>query len=154
MMSYKSAEKRLEKSFENDNLVVYRDFAHAPSKVKATINAVRERYPDRQLISVFELHTYSSLNKNFIPQYRNSLESADLPIVFYSKHALTLKQLPDLSIDEVLSAFDHPNLFVTTNIDEIQNYINKNIKFPAVILLMSSGNFDNWQLNVDELLKK
>lgn len=153
MMSYKSAEKRLEKYFENDKLIVYKDFAHAPSKVKATINAVKERYPDRQLISVFELHTYSSLNKNFIPQYRNSLVNADLPIVFYSKHAINLKQLPDLSTDQVMVAFDHPNLFVTTNINEIQNYISKNIKFPAVILLMSSGNFDNWQLNIDELLK-
>jgi UDP-N-acetylmuramate: L-alanyl-gamma-D-glutamyl-meso-diaminopimelate ligase len=152
MMSYKSAEKRLEKLYENDKLIVFRDFAHAPSKVRATINAVRERYPDRQLISVFELHTYSSLNKNFIPQYRNTLMKSDVPIVFYSKHALALKQLPDLSLDDVRIAFDDPHLLVTTDIDEIQKFINENVKFPAVILLMSSGNFDNWQLNVDELL--
>lgn len=154
MMSYKSAEKRLEKLFENDNLIVFRDFAHAPSKVRATTNAVRERYPDRQLISVFELHTYSSLNKNFIPQYHNTLINSDVPIVFYSKHALALKQLPDLSIDDVRIAFDDPHLLVTTDIYEIKYLIFENIKFPSVILLMSSGNFDNWQFNIDELLTK
>src|SRR5690606_25793183 len=149
MMSFRSANKRLEKLYENKNLVVFRDFAHAPSKVRATIDAVREHYPDRQLISVFELHTYSSLNQNFLPQYSKTMQNSDISIVFYSKHALEIKQLPDLNTIDIIKAFDQQNLFVTTIVNDIQNIIEQYIKLPAAIVLMSSGNFDNWELNIN-----
>jgi UDP-N-acetylmuramate: L-alanyl-gamma-D-glutamyl-meso-diaminopimelate ligase len=151
MMSFRSANKRLEKLYENKNLVVFRDFAHAPSKVRATIDAVREHYPDRQLISVFELHTYSSLNQNFLPQYSKTMQNSDISIVFYSKHALEIKQLPDLNTIDIIKAFDQQNLFVTTIVNDIQNIIEQYIKLPAAIVLMSSGNFDNWELNINTI---
>ncbi|MFZ4799091.1 MAG: UDP-N-acetylmuramate--L-alanine ligase, partial [Bacteroidia bacterium] len=90
IQSFKGTAKRLETIFENENAMIIRDFAHAPSKLKATVNAVRELNPERKLIAVYELHTFSSLNKDFLPQYKKSMQAADVKAVLYSKHALEM----------------------------------------------------------------
>src|ERR1700761_9290658 len=96
MRSFTGAAKRLELMAKSPTVNIYRDFAHAPSKVKATIQAVKTQFPDRGLIAVLELHTYSSLNEQFLSEYRGSLDPADKAVVFYSRHALELKRLPPL----------------------------------------------------------
>jgi UDP-N-acetylmuramate: L-alanyl-gamma-D-glutamyl-meso-diaminopimelate ligase len=146
--SYKGANNRLELLKSNDKTSVYRDFAHAPSKLKATINAVKEQYPDRKLTACFELHTYSSLNKDFLYQYRDSMNEADEAIVFFSYHALDLKKLPALSALDVEFAFNNTKLQVFTDSGKLkekllnQNWGNRNL------LMMSSGNFEGLDVKV------
>lgn len=82
--SYKGAAKRLQKITENPGSVAYLDFAHSPSKLKATIEAVRQQYPDKKLLACMELHTFSSLNADFLPQYKGCMASADQAVVFQS----------------------------------------------------------------------
>ncbi len=145
--SFKGASKRLEIITENTSCVAYRDFAHAPSKVKATIDAVKEQYPERTLIAVLELHTFSSLNSAFVSEYKGSLEKADNAVVFYSKHALELKRMPELSLQTVLDGFDKSGLKVITNREVLQNWLEKQIYKNACLLLMSSGNYDGLDVN-------
>lgn len=140
--SYKGANNRLELLKSSETTSVFRDFAHAPSKLKATINAVKEQFPGRKLTACFELHTYSSLNKDFLHQYRNSMNESDEAIVFFSHHALELKKLPALSALDIEFAFNNFKLQVYTDsvkLREIllsQNWANRNL------LMMSSGNFE------------
>ena len=110
--SFKGAAKRLELLALNNSTNVYRDFAHAPSKVKATIEALKQQYPDRKLIGILELHTYSSLNEQFMLEYRGAMDKADMAIVFYSNHALELKRMPHLPIEKVVEGFDKQGLLV------------------------------------------
>ena len=105
IQSFKGTAKRLETLFENEHCMIIRDFAHAPSKLKATVNAVRELNPTRKLIAVYELNTFSSLNKDFLPQYNNSIQAADFKAVLYSKHALEMKKMPMLNNEEVAAGF-------------------------------------------------
>ncbi len=147
MESFKGASKRMEKIKESKKLVFFKDFAHAPSKVTATLNAIREQYPDRRLIALFELHTYSSLNKEFLPNYRGTLDAADEAMVFYSPHAIKLKQLPHLNEDEVYKAFDKENLQVFTDVEVLKQTLNHLEQKNTAVLAMSSGNFGgiNWE---------
>jgi len=147
MASFKGASNRMEKMKESKNLVFFKDFAHAPSKVMATLNAVREQYPNRRLIALFELHTYSSLNKGFLPSYRHSLDAADEAMVFYSPHAIELKKLPYLDEDDVHNAFDKENLQVYTDIEALKQSLNNRELKNTAVLAMSSGNFGgiNWE---------
>jgi len=147
MASFKGASNRMEKMKESKNLVFFKDFAHAPSKVMATLNAVREQYPNRRLIALFELHTYSSLNKDFLPSYRHSLDAADEAMVFYSPHAIELKKLPYLDEDDVHNAFDKENLKVYTDIEALKQSLNNRELKNTAVLAMSSGNFGgiNWE---------
>lgn len=144
--SYKGANNRLEMLVSGESTTVFRDFAHAPSKLKATINAVKEQYPGRQLTACFELHTYSSLNKDFLHQYRNSMNEADEAIVFFSRHALELKKLPALSPLDIEFSFNNTRLQVFTDSSKLRetllmkNWENRNL------LMMSSGNFDGLDL--------
>jgi len=103
--AFGGAAKRLELLARNERLNIYRDFAHAPSKVKATMEAVKRQFPDRKLIAVLELHTYSSLNEQFLSEYHGALDLADKAVVFYSRHALELKRLPPLSPEKVATGF-------------------------------------------------
>jgi UDP-N-acetylmuramate: L-alanyl-gamma-D-glutamyl-meso-diaminopimelate ligase len=105
IQTFKGTAKRLETIFENENAMIIRDFAHAPSKLKATVNAVRELNPERKLIAVYELHTFSSLNKDFLPQYFNSMQTANVKAVLYSKHALEMKKMPMLTNEDVSAGF-------------------------------------------------
>jgi UDP-N-acetylmuramate: L-alanyl-gamma-D-glutamyl-meso-diaminopimelate ligase len=146
--SFRGASKRLQLLKKNKDTSVYKDFAHSPSKLKATVEALKELYPGRELIACLELHTYSSLNKDFLPQYKGCMASADIPVVYFSHHALALKRLPGMTQEEVRAAFGDPGLRVYNDSLEMQedllkfNYKNKNL------LLMSSGNFDGLDLEV------
>ncbi len=142
MASFSGAAKRLELLAGNERVNIYRDFAHAPSKVKATMQAVKMQFPERQLIAILELHTYSSLNEQFLSEYSGSLDPADKAVVFYSKHALELKRLPPLPESTVKAGFGKPGLVIIQDKEELlawlmlQSYKNVNL------LLMSSGNYD------------
>jgi UDP-N-acetylmuramate: L-alanyl-gamma-D-glutamyl-meso-diaminopimelate ligase len=148
--SFTGAARRLEKLFEKDEIIAFRDFAHAPSKLKATLNAVREAYPTHQLIACFELHTYSSLSDQFLKEYNGSMAAADKAIVYFSKHALQLKRLPDLDTDAVKSQFGGNNLEVYNEKEELVTAITNTLKQsskPICLLLMSSGTFDGIDWN-------
>ena len=144
--SFTGASKRLELFATGEHANVYRDFAHAPSKVKATIEAVKQQFPERKLYAVLELHTYSSLNEQFMHEYNGAMDKADAAVVFYSKHALELKRMPDLPAEKVKEGFNKTELIVINDKDELdkwmesQNYNNSNL------LLMSSGNYDGLAL--------
>jgi UDP-N-acetylmuramate: L-alanyl-gamma-D-glutamyl-meso-diaminopimelate ligase len=139
---FSGASKRLELMARNEYTNVYRDFAHAPSKVKATIEAVKEQFPARRLISVLELHTYSSLNPNFLSEYKGTLAQSDEVVVFYSRHALELKRMPELAKEKVLAGFAKDGLVVLQDKDELKDWLETRMFKQANLLLMSSGNFD------------
>jgi len=142
MASFSGAAKRLELIEKKEGVNVYRDFAHAPSKVKATIQAVKTQFPDRELIAVLELHTYSSLNEQFLSEYRGAMGLADRAAVFYSRHALELKRLPLLPTEKVAAGFAKPGLAVLTEKEELRDWLMQQSYKNVNLLLMSSGNFD------------
>jgi UDP-N-acetylmuramate-alanine ligase len=148
--SFAGAAKRLEKIFSNDKTVAYRDFAHAPSKLKATLDAVREAYPAHNLIACFELHTYSSLSEQFLNEYAHSMDAADNAIVYFSHHALELKRLPNLDAGTVGKHFAKEGLAVIDEKQTLENKVTqlvKNSDKPVCLLLMSSGTFDGIDWN-------
>lgn len=144
--SFKGTAKRLETLKETNSSLIIRDFAHAPSKLKATVNAVRELYPERQLIAIYELHTFSSLNKDFLPHYKNTLAQADIRAVLFSKHALEVKKMPMLSKEEVANGFGE-NVQVFTDKNELHDFIKQHYSGRENLLLMSSGTFDGMSLD-------
>jgi UDP-N-acetylmuramate: L-alanyl-gamma-D-glutamyl-meso-diaminopimelate ligase len=146
--SFTGAAKRLELVSKNDKTIIYRDFAHAPSKVKATIEAVKKQLPHRKLIALLELHTYSSLNEKFMQEYKGVMDSADEAAVFYSKHALELKQMNDLKKEMVQEGFQKKNLQVITKKSDLENWLKYLQVENATILLMSSGNYDGIDIEV------
>jgi len=144
--SFTGASRRLEVLAENEDGVIFRDFAHAPSKVKATIEAVKQQYPSRRLVTVLELHTYSSLSADFMPQYAGSLDPADDACVFYSKHAMEIKKMPDLPAATVEAGFGKTGLAILHTKDELQEWLNKKLFQNTCLVLMSSGNFGGLDL--------
>lgn len=143
--SFTGAARRLERIAEAENLVAFRDFAHAPSKLKATLGAVREAYPEHRLVACFELHTYSSLNADFLSEYAHCLDAADDAVVFFSRHVLELKGLPVLSEALVRKSFARADLMVTDSRDALAADIEgrvANSGLPVCLLLMSSGTFE------------
>ncbi|WP_353120497.1 Mur ligase family protein [Myroides odoratus] len=145
--SFKGASKRLEKLYDEGTTVVYKDFAHSPSKVKATMKAVREQYPNKQVVACLELHTYSSLNADFLSEYKGSLDAADQAVVFYSLDALKIKRMPEITAEQMKTAFDLPALITYTNADDFKTYI-KNLDLKdSVLLFMSSGDYGGLDLN-------
>lgn len=152
--SFKGAAKRLEIVAQNEHTTIFRDFAHAPSKVNATIRAVKEQFPERQLITALELHTYSSLNRDFLPQYAGSLDVANVACVYYSRHALEIKKMPSLDVETVKAGFNNPDLFVFSKPEDFKTWLDNNDYQNATLLLMSSGTFDGLNYNeLDYLLK-
>ncbi|MCS4238781.1 UDP-N-acetylmuramate: L-alanyl-gamma-D-glutamyl-meso-diaminopimelate ligase [Myroides gitamensis] len=145
--SFKGASKRLEKLYDDGTTVVYKDFAHSPSKVKATMKAVREQYPNKQLVACLELHTYSSLNADFLSEYKGSLETADQAVVFYSLHALKIKRMPEITAEQMKTAFELPALTTYTNADDFKTYIKALDLKDSVLLFMSSGDYGGLDLN-------
>jgi UDP-N-acetylmuramate: L-alanyl-gamma-D-glutamyl-meso-diaminopimelate ligase len=148
MQSFKGAAKRLEILKQNNDHIIFRDFAHAPSKVEATVNAVKEQYPEKNLVACLELHTYSSLNKDFINQYYNTMQKADVRIVYFNPHTLTLKKLPHLSTAEVQHYFNDTNMHVVNDSAQLLLLLQKLNIVNTNLLLMSSGNFDNLDLTI------
>lgn len=138
---FSGASKRLEKIAENEKTVIFKDFAHSPSKVEATTNAVREQYADRKLLACLELHTYSSLNEDFLKEYLGTLEQADEAVVFYSPHAVKIKRLKEVSEAQIAKAFQRKDLVIYTEPKAFRDFLfTKNLENTAV-LLMSSGNY-------------
>lgn len=150
METFTGAARRLEKIKEEKDLLVYRDFAHAPSKLKATLDAVREAYPHHRLIACFELHTYSSLSEHFMEEYAHTMDAADAAIVYFSHHALSLKGLPPLETSVVKGYFKRKDLNVIENGQELHAEIHRLLSEkhqPVFLLMMSSGTFDGIDLN-------
>ena len=145
--SFKGAAKRLDFLCKTETAVAYKDFAHAPSKVKATTEAMKAQYPNRQLIACVELHTFSSLNKKFLPHYKDTLAAADRAFVFYSEHTLKMKKLPAITPAEISKAFNHPNLTVIQNEFSILDKALRRFGWKEQnLLLMTSGNFGGWDM--------
>ncbi len=142
MAGFTGAAKRLELLASVPTMNIYRDFAHAPSKVKATIQAVKAQFPDRRLVAVLELHTYSSLNEQFLSEYKGSLEDADAAAVFYSPHALELKRLPPLPEEKIVSGFGKKGLAVVHKKEDLADWLLKQSYKNVNLLFMSSGNYD------------
>lgn len=147
IQSFKGAAKRLELIAKNNTTAIYKDFAHSPSKLKATTAAVKKQYPTRKLIACMELHTFSSLNKAFLQEYHNSMETADEAYVYFSTHTLEHKKLAALTPEEVKQAFGSANVTVYTNSSELFDMLKAKNWGNSVLLLMSSGNFDGINLN-------
>ncbi|MCW3076517.1 MAG: UDP-N-acetylmuramate-alanine ligase [Bacteroidetes bacterium] len=142
IQSFKGAAKRLELVFKNDRFSFYKDFAHSPSKLKATTNAVKEQFTGRLVIACMELHTFSSLTEEFLNQYEGSMDLADEAIVYFNPHTIAQKKLKEITADQVHKAFNRSDLLVFTKSSEVCNYL-KDIKWTnKVLLMMSSGNFD------------
>jgi UDP-N-acetylmuramate: L-alanyl-gamma-D-glutamyl-meso-diaminopimelate ligase len=150
--SFTGASKRLELIASNNTIQVYRDFAHAPSKAIATIEAVKAQYPSKKLIAIFELHTFSSLNKDFMKEYIHSMDKADIAVVYYSSHALELKRMPPLSKETIKEGFNKPGLIVINNKADLQNFIEQQDFENSTVLFMSSGNYDGF--DIAEFAKK
>ncbi len=149
VQDFEGASLRLEKIFDNGRCVIYRDFAHAPSKVRASVQAVRELYPHRRLKAVLELHTYSSLSKEFIPNYRGSLDAADRAAVFYSPHAVAIKRLQPVEPEFIRQSFGKEGLQVFNDPAVFKEYVYGLPEPGSVILLMSSGALGG--LDIDKL---
>jgi UDP-N-acetylmuramate: L-alanyl-gamma-D-glutamyl-meso-diaminopimelate ligase len=146
IQSFQGASKRLELIAQTGNRRVYKDFAHAPSKVKATLQAVKEQFPGRKVIACLELHTYSSLNKDFLGHYEGSLEPADFAIVYFNPHALQIKRLPAITPEQVREGFRKEGLEVFTESRKMVDRLNEETDPDEVLLLMSSGNYDGVDL--------
>ena len=140
---FTGAARRLEVAVDRPekNFTIYRDFAHAPSKLKATQAGVVGSYPDRAVTAVFELHTFSSLNKNFLPQYKGSMNAVNHAVVFYDPEVVKHKRLPAISIQEVIDCFDREDLEVITSVDQLENRLIKIPQENHCVLMMSSGRF-------------
>lgn len=146
--SFKGAAKRLELVKRQGTGFVYKDFAHAPSKVLATTAAVRAQFPNHRLVVALELHTYSSLNPAFLPQYRDSLAGADQAVVFYDPEALAIKRMDEVAPQAVADAFGHPGLLVFTTPKQVAElFYSINIE-NTVVLMMSSGHFGGLDLSL------
>lgn len=144
--SFTGASKRLESLAKSDNTVVYKDFAHAPSKVKATVSAVKETYPDHKVVACLELHTFSSLNPDFLPAYSGAMDKADEAIVYFSPKAVAHKKLPPLDEEIVATSFGRSDLRVITQSDMMLDTLKSEKGEKTVYLIMSSGNFDGADL--------
>ena len=147
--SFKGASNRLEKVFTNNDSHIYKDFAHSPSKVKATVNAVKNQFEEHKVIACFELHTFSSLNSDFINEYKDTLNRADESIVYFSKTTLESKKMQKIDIKDIVNAFNNSDLLVFDDALKLKEYLFSLNYNKSVLLMMSSGNFGNIQF--DEL---
>jgi UDP-N-acetylmuramate: L-alanyl-gamma-D-glutamyl-meso-diaminopimelate ligase len=140
--SFSGASRRLETLIDTSDYKVFRDFAHAPSKVSATVSAVKESFPNHKLIACLELHTFSSLNISFLNQYAGSLDAADVAMVYFNPEVVAHKRLPELRVEEVKSAFNNQNILVLNHNQELVSNIKKEQNSNSTVLIMSSGSFD------------
>lgn len=146
IQSFEGTSKRLQKLAENEKGMIYLDFAHSPSKVKATVEAVRSRYPGMNIVACLELHTYSSLSHNFLPLYEGTLKEASAAFIYFNPHAIALKKLEPVSKDEVKKAFGTNNIEVYDNSAELFSIILERHFQNPIYLMMSSGDFDGYDL--------
>ncbi len=141
IQSFKGASKRLELINRTSDFVAYKDFAHAPSKVISTTQAVKEQFDQKKLIACLELHTYSSLNPKFLSEYKGALATADEKIVYYNPEALAIKRMEPISPADIRAAFGDESIQVFTSSEELKNHLEKTDKSGKVFLMMSSANF-------------
>ena len=139
--TFKGASKRLEKIVENGSTVAYKDYAHSPSKVQATTEAVKAQYPEKRLLACLELHTYSSLTPEFLSEYKGALAAADTAVVFYSPHAVQIKKLEPISAAQIAAAFQRDDLVIYTEPSDFKAYLFSQNLDNTSLLLMSSGNY-------------
>jgi UDP-N-acetylmuramate: L-alanyl-gamma-D-glutamyl-meso-diaminopimelate ligase len=150
--SFKGAANRLEILEKGKNTSIFMDFAHAPSKLKASTNAVKKQFEERKLVAVLELHTFSSLNKEFLSQYHDTFKNADEPIVYFNRQTIEFKKLAPLDEEDIKHAFNAPYLKIFSDKNLLEEYLLKSNWKNKNLLLMSSGNFGG--LNLKELAKK
>jgi len=151
--TFTGASKRLEKLAETPKSIAYKDFAHSPSKVEATTKALKNQYPDRQLLACLELHTYSSLNPAFLTEYQGALDAADTAVVFYSPHAVEIKKLDPISEEQIAEAFKRDDLVIFTEPKAFKEFLFSQQYDETSLLLMSSGNYGGLDFEeVKELL--
>lgn len=148
LQSFKGAGKRLQKVIETPNFTFFKDFAHSPSKLKATTKAVKEQFPNRTVVACMELHTFSSLQKSFLPLYAGAMEAADEALVYFSPEVVAHKKLEPISKEMVQAGFKG-NIFVVNKTLEVFDFIRSKDWNNAVLLMMSSGNFDG--IDYDQL---
>ena len=149
IVTFSGASKRLEKIAQSESTVVFKDFAHSPSKVMATTNAVKNQYKNRTLLACLELHTYSSLNADFLKEYVGALDAADKEVVFYSPHSVEIKKLEKVTEQQIATAFKRDDLIIYTNPTAFKEFLfSQNLENTA-LLLMSSGNYGG--INFDEV---
>ncbi len=145
--TFSGASKRLEKIAESNTAVVYKDFAHSPSKVMATTNAVKEQYPDRKVIACLELHTYSSFNAGFLKEYKGALDAADEAVVFFLPESVKIKKLKEVTPEQISEAFDRDDLKIFTESEAFKDFVFGQDYDNSVLLLMSSGNYGGLDLS-------
>jgi UDP-N-acetylmuramate: L-alanyl-gamma-D-glutamyl-meso-diaminopimelate ligase len=139
--TFQGASKRLEKIAESTTSISYKDFAHSPSKVKATTEALKAQFPTRKLIACLELHTYSSLNPKFLTEYKGALDAADVAVVFYSPHAVEIKKLEAISSQQIADAFQREDLVIFTEPKGFKDFLFSQEFNESSLLLMSSGDY-------------
>ena len=149
--TFKGASKRLETLIEGDNSIIFKDFAHSPSKVRATTNAVKEQYNNKKVLACLELHTYSSLNADFLSLYQNALDAADEAVVFYSPHAVKIKKLKPVSKEQIAKAFQRDDLIIYTDPKEFKDFLFAQDLNNTALLFMSSGDYGG--LDLEEVKK-
>ncbi len=149
---FKGADNRLQRLCEKPGCVAFTDFAHSPSKLRATLNAVKKQFPGRRLVACMELHTFSSLNEDFLPQYAGSMEQADVALVYYDPVVVAAKQLKPLSPEAVRKAFGGNNITVFTDIQQLEMQLKQLEKKDSALVFMSSGNFSG--LDIKALTKE
>jgi UDP-N-acetylmuramate: L-alanyl-gamma-D-glutamyl-meso-diaminopimelate ligase len=143
---FKGAAKRLQILNETDNATIFQDFAHSPSKLKATVSAVKEQYPKRKLTACMELHTFSSLTADFLPEYKDSMKEADEAFVYYNPKTIEHKKLAKITAKQVADAFGGTNIEVFTDSSQLIKKL-KSVPYKKHnLLMMSSGNFDGVNL--------
>ncbi|MFP4470039.1 MAG: UDP-N-acetylmuramate--L-alanine ligase [Bacteroidales bacterium] len=152
IQTFRGADNRLQLLNEQESTTVYKDFAHAPSKLKATVEAVKNQHPDRRLVAVMELHTFSSLNKGFLQQYASTMDPAEVPVVYFNPHAIVLKKLPHITMEDVKEGFANDDMQVFTDASLLEAFLRKIDYTNTNLLMMSSGNFGG--LNVSKLAKE
>lgn len=146
--SFKGAAKRLELVESTNSTAIFKDFAHSPSKLKATINAVKKQFPERKLIACMELHTFSSLNEKFLNEYYGTMNETDEAIVYFNPHTIEHKKLPPITQEQVRNSFGKNDLKIYTDSKKLSDDLkNKNWK-NSNLLMMSSGNFDGIDFKV------
>lgn len=142
IQSFKGAAKRLELVYRNEHFAFYKDFAHSPSKLKATTQAVKQQFANRHTIACMELHTFSSLNETFLAEYKGAMNDADEAIVYFNPHTIAHKKLKPITEQQVHDYFGRDDLKVFTDSRELQDYLKSKSLKNTVLLMMSSGNFD------------
>jgi UDP-N-acetylmuramate: L-alanyl-gamma-D-glutamyl-meso-diaminopimelate ligase len=152
IMSFSGASKRLELIAKNETINIFKDFAHSPSKLQATIKAVKEQYPGKRLVACMELHTFSSLSKEFLAHYKGSMDDADEAIVYFNPHAIRLKNLSQINETQIRTGFSNKKLGVCSDSKLLYEHLVSSEWKNSNLLMMSSGNFDG--MNLTELAER